>query len=100
MNQPTEVPSRLSIAALATLAALVIVAAFWIGYAPAEVYTARHAVGFVLGLALGVDVLLQATCRARRRMVMREAQRRYEAAIGWPEGLRFATEPDDGAHNG
>lgn len=103
MDQPTQAPSRVSIGALALLAVLVIVAAFWIGYPPDEQYTSRHSVGFILALVLGTEILLQAASRARRRMVALEHERRaaWRASQAdrrpswWPD-----LEPDDGAHNG
>jgi hypothetical protein len=82
MNQPsTQAPSRVSIAALGVLAAVVIVAAFWIGAPPEEQYSTRHVVGFVLSLVLGLEVMIRAVDRAQRRMaVLGWARREAEAA--------------------
>jgi hypothetical protein len=88
VNESTEVPSRVSIAGLAALAALILVAAFWVLFAPEDQYTNRHVVGYIMGQVLGLEVALQAVQRGIRRAKMLEAARHEQ-----PQALRF--ERDD-----
>ena len=75
-----EVPSALSIWALAVLAGMMLATSFWIVLGPIEEYNLRTALGGALGSVAAFQTALQAGSRFSRRLSVIAPTGRHRAA--------------------